>query len=123
MRLLYAPLVSDRELRIEAGRVCWWRNGSKKEGTDEDGGGMGFRRCRHGNGNRDGMLGPVDVQVLTMIESIFPRASILEMMPRSELGARVWACKRRRKAQQDSFHNRGRDNCTRVAQEDQIASH
>jgi hypothetical protein len=36
MRLLYAPLVSDRELRIVAERVCWWRKGSRKEGKDVD---------------------------------------------------------------------------------------
>jgi hypothetical protein len=34
--LLYAPLVSDRELRIVAERVCWRRKGSRKEGKDVD---------------------------------------------------------------------------------------
>lgn len=34
MRLLYAPFVSERALRIEAGRFCWWRKGSRKEDRD-----------------------------------------------------------------------------------------
>lgn len=39
---------------MEAGRLCWWRKGRRKEDRDvKEGEGV---RCRGGSGNRGGML-------------------------------------------------------------------
>jgi hypothetical protein len=54
MRLLYAPLVSDRELRIDAGRDCRWRKGSRKEGSRLDEGETAD--CVRHNASRGGIL-------------------------------------------------------------------
>ena len=65
MRLLYAPLVSDRELRIDAGRACWCRKGRRKEESEVsvegglDDGGKSI--------NRGGILAQLMIEYLSSI--------------------------------------------------------
>ena len=56
MRLLYAPSVSERALRIEAGRDCWCRNGRRKEDNEVSGDDGLAWACRQSSGIRGGML-------------------------------------------------------------------
>lgn len=70
MRLLYAPLVSDKELRIEAARVCWWRKGSRKEGKEaEHLVAPGGKTC---SDSRGGILAQLMVATLIMVVRLFP---------------------------------------------------
>lgn len=65
MRLLYAPLVSDRELRIEAGRLCWCRKGRRKEGKDAgEGDSTGLKGS---SDNRGRMLAYSNSDALTLM--------------------------------------------------------
>ena len=65
MRLLYAPLVSDKEVRIEAFRLRGYRKGRMKEDNDvsEDG-----ALCPMGRtDNRGGMLAQLMVEALVVL--------------------------------------------------------
>jgi hypothetical protein len=56
MRLLYAPLVSERAVRIETGRACWCRNGRRKEDNEVSGNDGLACTCRENSGIRGGIL-------------------------------------------------------------------
>jgi hypothetical protein len=72
--------VSDRELRMDAGRDCWCRKGGRKEGNDvNEGDGKG---CKSRDGSRGGML----AQFMIVMELFFASFDPFKTMPRSVVG-------------------------------------